>query len=318
MAFTIVKNLTEINLTKFNSTSRIKYIVIHYYGSLGTAKAISDYFKAPYRGASAHYCLDEDEIIYQCVEDADIAWHCGTKKEYFHKYCRNSNSIGIEVRPRKIDTTRSSYAEDTDWYFDSVVERRLLEFTQYLMKKYNVSIDNVLRHYDVTHKLCPRPYVGDDTNDFYLRPGNKQWTTFKNRLVRIDGPIALGDILYFKGGPVYYSSNGVNPTHTRKACRCVVTNIYPGKHKYHVAGQAIKDDLYGWVDEEDLTAELPDDFMVRVTDPSLNIRVGPSVTTDIVGTITDMGAYTIVATSNGWGRLKSGVGWINLRYTTKI
>lgn len=40
------------------------------------------------------------------------------------------------------------------------------------MKKYNVSIENVIRHYDVTHKVCQAPYVKD----------LKAWETFKERL----------------------------------------------------------------------------------------------------------------------------------------
>ena len=57
-------------------------------------------------------------------------------------------------------------------------------------------------------------------------------------------------------------------------------------------------------------------FTTKVTDSALNIRKGPGVNYDIVGCITDKGTYTIIEISNGWGRLKSGAGWINLSYTT--
>lgn len=36
------------------------------------------------------------------------------------------------------------------------------------------------------------------------------------------------------------------------------------------------------------------------------------------GAITDKGVYTIVDQSNGWGKLKSGAGWINLKYTKRV
>ena len=49
----------------------------------------------------------------------------------------------------------------------------------------------------------------------------------------------------------------------------------------------------------------------------LNIRVGPSVKYEISGVIKDQKLYTIVEEKNGWGRLKSGAGWISLAYTTK-
>jgi uncharacterized protein YraI len=56
-------------------------------------------------------------------------------------------------------------------------------------------------------------------------------------------------------------------------------------------------------------------FTVRVTSDTLNIRKGPSVSYGISGEIGKGEVYTIVETQNGWGKLKSGVGWINLNYT---
>lgn len=181
--FNIVQNLTGYN---FSNASRgvgdIKYIVIHYYGSLGTAKAVSNYFAGAYRGASAHYALDEGEDIYQCVLDEDVAWHCGTKGDYYST-CRNSNSIGIEVRPYKVSTA-TMYASDRDWHFTDEIVDRLVEFTKYLMQEYGIDADHVVRHYDVTHKQCPRPWQGDDVNTYYGETGNALWAKFKARLTQ--------------------------------------------------------------------------------------------------------------------------------------
>lgn len=59
-------------------------------------------------------------------------------------------------------------------------------------------------------------------------------------------------------------------------------------------------------------------FRVRVTAASLNYRVGAGVQYKINGAITDKGVYTIVDQKNGWGKLKSGAGWINLKYTKRV
>lgn len=59
-------------------------------------------------------------------------------------------------------------------------------------------------------------------------------------------------------------------------------------------------------------------FKVRVTVDSLNYRAGAGVKYKINGKITDRGVYTIVEQKNGWGKLKSGAGWINLEYTKRI
>lgn len=58
--------------------------------------------------------------------------------------------------------------------------------------------------------------------------------------------------------------------------------------------------------------------LVKVKVAALNIRAGASAKSKIVGQITDEGVYTIVETKNGWGKLKSGKGWIKLSYTTKV
>lgn len=179
---TIKQMLTPYNFSDRNNIRRIKYLVIHFYGSLGTALSVANYFANAYRGASAHYSLDDGPIIYQSVEDEDIAWHCGTSGTYFHAECRNSNSIGIEVRPYKIDTKHIE-AGDTDWYFTDEIINNLVIFVKYLMRKYNIPASRVIRHYDVTHKYCPRPYMGDDINTFHKVSGNTMWHRFKTMLV---------------------------------------------------------------------------------------------------------------------------------------
>ena len=54
----INKLLTPYNFTDANDTGRIKYIVIHYVGALGGAKANCQYYARQYIGASAHSTLD--------------------------------------------------------------------------------------------------------------------------------------------------------------------------------------------------------------------------------------------------------------------
>ena len=62
----------------------------------------------------------------------------------------------------------------------------------------------------------------------------------------------------------------------------------------------------------------PKEYKVKVTADSLNIRSGPGTSYKIVGAIKDRGVYTIIEERNGWGKLKSKVGWIRLSYTKKI
>ena len=59
-------------------------------------------------------------------------------------------------------------------------------------------------------------------------------------------------------------------------------------------------------------------YIVKVNTDSLNVRKGPGASYSICGELGRGEAYTIVQTQNGWGKLKSGVGWINLSYTQRV
>lgn len=164
----IQKKLTPYNYTAMSNKQNL-YIVIHYVGSVSTAKNNVDYYASQKLSASATYFVDETSI-WQCVEDYNIAWHCGgglqgSGGHAFYKKCTNSNSIGIEMCCKKT-------ASGT-WYFEDETVRNTVDLTKYLMKKYNIPIDRVIRHYDVVGKICPEPYVRDEA----------AWNNFKNMLI---------------------------------------------------------------------------------------------------------------------------------------
>lgn len=144
-------------------TRSVKYIVVHYTANNGdTAKGNCNYFATSGRNASAHYFVDENSI-YQSVEDSDTAWSVGATS-YTHADCRNNNSISVEMCSRK-DTSGSYYIKDE-------TVNNTVELVKELMIRHNVPIANVIRHYDVTGKKCPEPFVRDKV----------QWTAFKKRL----------------------------------------------------------------------------------------------------------------------------------------
>lgn len=167
----IKTKLTIVNRSIMNNKQN-KYIVIHYVGAVSTAKANAEYFYAVNRRASAHYFVDENEI-YQVVKESDSAWHCGTTGKYYNN-CRNSNSIGIEM---------CCFNNNGTLDISEKVINNTVELTKQLMSKYNIPVENVIRHYDVTHKCCPAPFVNN----------SNRWNDFKSRLV---GQAKALDLLY--------------------------------------------------------------------------------------------------------------------------
>ena len=82
------------NCSKGRHTA-IKYLVLHYTANNGdTASSNCIYFSGVNRNASSNYFVDE-KGVYRSVRDMNVAWHCGSVNGYKHKYCRNTNSIGI-------------------------------------------------------------------------------------------------------------------------------------------------------------------------------------------------------------------------------
>lgn len=222
------------------STSNIKYLVIHYTANDGDSDENNGkYFHNNVVGSSAHYFVDDDSIT-QSVPDNYVAWHCGAKT-YKHSTCRNANSIGIEL----CDNTKNGTVKAGD---KTVVNT--LELVEYLMNKYTIPKENVIRHYDVTGKLCPAYWCG---------------TTAKNALWKSEFWNKIG------------SSATASTTSTATSTS----------------------------------------YRVKITASTLNIRKGASTAYSVVGVVKKGEVYTIVGEQNGWGKLKSGAGWIKLSYTVK-
>ena len=163
----IKQKLTPYNFTRMYNKQN-EYIVIHFVGGVSTAKNNADYFANNKLQSSANYFADETEI-WQSVEDGDKAWHCGgglqgENGHAFYGICTNSNSIGVEMCVKKDNAGK--------WYFEEKTVQNTVELVKMLMKKHNIPIGKVIRHYDVTGKICPAPYI-DET----------EWKRFKDRIV---------------------------------------------------------------------------------------------------------------------------------------
>lgn len=145
-------------------TQPVRYIVMHYTANNGdTARNNCDYYhRVGGLQASAHYFVDEHGVM-QSVHEDDTAWHCGARA-YWHPECRNANSIGIEMCSRK--------RADGSYYIKPETVANAVALAKDIMQRYGIDNDHVLRHYDVTGKRCPMPWVDDPA----------QWVAFKDML----------------------------------------------------------------------------------------------------------------------------------------
>lgn len=141
MAYSILfKQCGSDHMTRGRSRA-IDRIVVHFTATLASARNNATYFsRNEGQGASAHYFVDDiTPEIYQSVAEGDTAWQAGN-------WAMNCRAIGIEV---------VSAGED----FSATEVEKLGWLVKRLMAKYGIGASGVIRHYDVTGKLCPAPYV---------------------------------------------------------------------------------------------------------------------------------------------------------------
>ena len=179
----IIMSPLSVHITK-RTRRPILYLAIHYTAgsrsTAGAAKAVKSVFEK--RSASADFCVDDTQILqfnpdpsnYYCwaVGDAHNPYTRGGR--LYGKAC-NSNTISIEICSTLQKGTSSSAANHPGWSFTDAALRNAVALTKYLMQKYGIPIDHVVRHYDITGKLCPG-IVGWNDGPLYDTQGKKTTT----------------------------------------------------------------------------------------------------------------------------------------------
>ena len=150
-------------LIKYNFSARKvqpTYIAIHDTGNPG-AGALNhyNYFNGGNRGSSADYFVDSTNIIQIIDTDHYYSWAVGDGNGKYG--ITNRNSVSIEMCLEK------------DGYPSVETIKNTIDLTKYLMDKYNIGINRVVRHYDASRKPCPNSFK---TNNW------AKWTSFKNAL----------------------------------------------------------------------------------------------------------------------------------------
>lgn len=135
----------------------IKNIVVHWVGNAGSsALGNRNYFESLATShktyASSHYIIGLNGEIIRCIPENEVAFHSGS-------YSMNRKSIGIE-----------DCHPDWNGKFNDNTYNSLVELCADICRRYNLSINAIIRHYDVTGKDCPRYYVRNE----------QAWIQFKN------------------------------------------------------------------------------------------------------------------------------------------
>ena len=142
----------------FLGREKVNGIVVHYTANPGTtAQQNRDYFEGLAQSgethASSHFVIGISGEIIQCIPCNEIAYASNE---------RNADTISIEC----------CIPDDTGKFTDATYGS-LVHLVTWLMGRYDLTTDDVIRHYDVTGKACPKYYVENEA----------AWEQFKSDLV---------------------------------------------------------------------------------------------------------------------------------------
>ena len=159
----INEKLIKYNFSK-RTEGKIKYIVIHDTGnkrSGADAEAHFNFFNGGDRQSSAHYFVDDKQIL-RVIKDVDRSWAVGDGRDKYG--ITNENSLNIEMCINSDGDFNKTYLHT-------------LKLVKHLMKEYNIPLENVVRHYDASRKLCPNVFKENNW---------AKWEKFKQDLKQID------------------------------------------------------------------------------------------------------------------------------------
>lgn len=250
----------------------VKKIAVHYVGNPNTsALANRNYFencKEGGRYVSSHYIVGLKGEVIQCIPLDE--WSYCTNQA-------NGYSISIETCHPK-----------SDGIFNDSTYVSLCELCAMLLKKFNLTTNDLIRHYQITGKQCPIHWCPTKYQSESV--ATARWNRFKQdvQTVMDGGKVTRNSTVDITESSI---KNGQNTTNTSN------------------------------------TTSLP--YKVKVIDDYLNVRRDAGLNHPVVCTIKKNEVYTIIGekqikNNDGsiatWGRLKSGIGFINVgsKYVTKV
>ena len=264
-----------------------------------SAKKIADYFKTIDRDASCNYGIGKDGDVCLVVEENYRSW-CSSSN------ANDQRAVTIECA----SDTRAPYKMN-DKVYNTLVDlcadicrrngkKKLLWFNDK-----NKSLNYVPKedemvltvHRWFSNKSCPGDWLFDKLGDLAKK---------------------VTDALDEEKSVLY---------RVRKSWVDATSQI--GAYRVLDNAKKAADNNYGYMvfDENGNVVYKPntiDSFHVKVSIPNLNVRTGPGTNYPVTGFYTNIGVFTIVevkqgkGSASGWGRLKSGVGWIALDYCKKL
>lgn len=320
---------TQISPNKTSPRNHeIDTITIHCVVGQCSVERLGEIFAPESRKASSNYGIGSDGRIGMYVEEKDRSW-CSSNR------ANDNRAITIEC------------ASDTEhpYAINDAVYKSLIDLCADICKRNNIKElkwkadksligqpdkQNMTVHRWFANKSCPGDYIysrlgqiADEVNE-RLKPGEVSPEP-------VPSDIEVGDVVKVIDGATYYDGKTAVPGWVRKkewvvsainGDRAVIDKSVDGDNSIN-SPINVKYLIKVSSSEAVENNKVFEPYIVKVEISNLNIRKGPGTNYNKNG-FTGKGAFTIVDESpgqgskKGWGKLKSGAGWISLDYARKL
>ena len=328
MAYTFKQNLVPSSKysIKCPYTMTPEYITVHNTSNDASAANEVKYMIGNNNQTSYHVAVDEKEVI-QAIPFNRNAWHAGDGASG----TGNRKSIGIEICRSTGDVATFKKCEEN-----------AAKYIATLLKQYGWTTAKVKRHKDWSGKNCPHKTM-ELGWDRFVKMIQAELDILNGKTTATKPTTSTSTSTTFKVGNYgknVVTTDNLNVRRTRNASSEFLITIPKGTTirvnyiMYQDNSVAPKGDLWGGVTYKGATGFInlkyvkpvtttttsgkAVNYRVRITASSLNVRKEPNASAKVTTTVKKDNVFTIVEEKDGWGKLKSGAGWINLSYTKKL
>lgn len=307
----------------------IDTITIHCVVGQCSVETLGNIFYPSSRKASSNYGIGVDGRIGMYVEEKNRSW-CTSSASNDHR------AITIEVAS---DTTEPYAVKDNVFaaLLDLVTDickrngiKKLVWSTNKTDRVNHKNGCNMTVHRDYANKSCPGKYLYDRHGEIAAEV-NKRLGATSSETTTTTSAIKVNDVVSIAEGATYYDDAKKVPAWVRKknwivkqvsGDRAVIDKSQDGKNA--ICSPINTKYLTVVTTSTTATTNTFKPYLAKVTADALNIRKDAGTNYAVTGCIRNKGTYTIVAeqkgqgSTKGWGKLKSGAGWISLDFVKKV
>ena len=324
-------NYTKISPNKtVNRNHAIDTITIHCMVGQCSVETLGNIFAPVKRQASSNYGIGFDGRIGMYVEEKDRSW-CSSSASNDHR------AVTIEVASdtrEPYGVTAKAYASLIKLVTDICKRNGIKELKWKGDKSLIGQVDkqNMTVHRWFAAKSCPGTYLYNKMGEIAaevnknLNPPAPQPKPVTNSGIKVGSAVKIAE------GATYYNGKKIPAWVVKKnwivseikGDRAVIDKSTDGQNSICSPVNVKFLTIVGATSAPAKSTTAFKPYLVKVTAAALNIRQGAGTNYGITGCIRDRGVYTIVAESKGtgsnkgWGKLKSGAGWISLDFVNKL